>query len=190
MILLERRLSLRRALGLAFMLALGPALAACSSSPSASSSSSSSAPASSAPASSAPASGATEVDTASSSYGTILVTSSGRTLYMLTADSPTASSCTGSCASIWPPLVTTGAPRAGTGVKADLLGTITRSDGTHQVTYDGHPLYTFSGDSAAGQVNGEGIKSFGGTWYVLDTAGQPVTSTRSSTTTSAGGYNY
>ena len=93
------------------------------------------------------ASSGTAVGTSKSAkYGTILVAPSGMTLYMLTADSPTASTCTGACASAWPPLATTGTPRAGSGVEAKELGTITRSDGSRQVTYNGHPLYTFSGD--------------------------------------------
>jgi hypothetical protein len=91
------------------------------------------------------------------------------------------------------PLATTGAPAAGGGVQAALLGTITRSDGSKQVTYSGHPLYSFSGDSGSGQVNGEGIASFGGTWYVLATSGQPVKSAVSgstSTTAGSGGGGY
>jgi hypothetical protein len=80
---------------------------------------------------------------------------------------------------------------AGSGVQASLLGTVTRSDGSKQVTYGGHPLYMFSGDSAAGQVNGEGITSFGGTWYALDASGQPVKAMVSSTTsTTHGGGGY
>lgn len=163
---------------------LAVALGACSSSPAAGSSSSTTAAPSS-------GTGASVSSAASSKYGTILVDSSGRTLYMLSGDSSTASICTAPCAAVWPPLTTTGSPQAGTGVKASLLGTITRSDGSKQVTYGGHPLYTFSHDSAAGQVNGEGINNFGGTWYVLGTSGQPVTSASSSTsTTAAGGYGY
>ena len=142
------------------------------------------------------ASGGTTVATASSGqYGTILVNSSGATLYMLTADSSTTSACSGSCVSIWAPLTTTGSPAAGSGADGSKLGTISRSDGSKQVTYNGHPLYTFSGDSGSGQVHGEGINSFGGTWYVLDAAGSSVTHavTSSSSTSSGGGgggYGY
>lgn len=171
-----------RALTAVGVVTAGLALAACSSSPATSSTSSTT---------SAAASGAsaTTVDSSSpSSYGTILVTSTGRTLYTLSADTPTTSACTGSCPTVWPPLTTTAAPGAGTGVQASMLGTITRSDGTKQVTYGGHPLYTYSSDSAAGQVGGEGITSFGGTWYVLGASGQPVKSAVSSTTTTSGGY--
>lgn len=160
---------------------VGVTLAACSSSPSTSSSSSTTttSPSSSSGSSSTTSSGATgsgaTVQTASvGKYGTILVTSSGMTLYEL--DSTTSAVCSGSCLSIWPPLSTTGTPQAGTGVQASLLGTTTDSNGSTQVTYDGHPLFTYSGDSAAGQANGEGISSFGGTWDVVDPAGKAVTS--------------
>lgn len=113
---------------------------------------------------------------------------------MLSADSATASSCTGSCPSIWPPLISTGTPRATGGAAASLLGIITRPGGARQVTYNGHPLYTFSGDTAPGQVNGEAINSFGGIWYVLDPSGHPLTASSSPTTTTSpsggGGYSY
>lgn len=164
---------------------LGVGLCACGSS------SKSASPPATAP--TAGASPATVTTSASSKFGTILVSSSGMTLYMLTSDSSQASTCTGSCPSIWPPLLTNGAPRASGGADATLLGTITRPGGAVQVTYDGHPLYTFSGDTAPGQVNGEAIHSFGGTWYVLGPSGHPLTGSSSSTTTSTtggGGYQY
>lgn len=162
--------------------ALGLLLAACSSSatPQASSGQSSST-------TSSGGGGATVTSAQSSKYGVVLESSAGRTLYMLTADTSTSSACDASCAQIWTPLATTGAPMAGSGVQASMLATITRSDGSKQVTYGGHPLYTFSGDSGSGQVNGEGITSFGGTWYVLATSGQPVKSAvAGSTSTTAG----
>lgn len=163
---------------------LGLVLGGCSSSPSSSSSTSSSATVATSSA------GATVSASKSVRYGTILVNASGMTLYMLTGDSPTTSICTGACPPIWPPLSTTGTPKAGSGINAHLLGTITRTDGTRQVTYNGHPLYTFSKDTAAGQVNGEGINHFGGIWYVLTTSGQPVMApvSAASTTTSTTGY--
>jgi len=142
----------------------------------------------------ADASKGVSVKTSSSSkYGTILVTNSGMTLYMLTADSPTKSVCTQGCPLIWPPLTTKAAPKAGHGVQAKHLATIARSAGVHQVTYDGHPLYTYSGDSSPGQVNGEGIDAFGGHWYVLSSSGKPVTKSASSSkksngSKSSGGY--
>lgn len=151
-------------------------------------------------ASSANAGSGTTVDTTNSpGYGTILVDSSGHTLYVFTADTAKTSACTGACPAVWPPLLVSGTPTAGPGVKSSLLSTITRSNGTHQVTYAGHPLYTFTKDQAAGQVNGEGINHFGGTWYVLGASGQPVTTASSSSpttasssspTTASSGYNY
>lgn len=172
-----------QALGL---LCAGAALAACgSSAPSANRSTTTS----SAPSHSSGTSPATVQTAKSSAFGTILVDSSGQTLYMLTADSPTSPACTASCLDIWLPLKSPAAPRAGSGVSASLLATVTRTDGTRQVSYNGHLLYTFSGDSAKGQVKGEGIASFGGTWYVLDAAGSPVTApVAGSTTTTSGGY--
>ena len=75
------------------------------------------------------------------------------------------------CSKAWPPLRTSGKPHAGRGVKAALLGTIKRKDGAPQVTYNGHPVYLYTGDTAAGQANGEGINHFGGLWYAVTTAG-------------------
>lgn len=166
------------------MLVTGLVLAACSSSSPSSAGSSSST-------SAAAGGGATVDSTRSAQYGTILVDSAGRTLYMLTADTSTTSACSGGCVSLWAPLIVMGAPTPGSGVDAALLGTITRSDGSKQATYNGHPLYTYSGDGGAGHENGEGISSFGGTWYVLGLPGAPVKSAVSpATTTTSGGYNY
>ena len=110
------------------------------------------------------------------SNGTSFLTgSSGRSLYLWLADSKNKSVCTGACASAWPPLTVTGTPTAGAGVKASNLGTITRSGGAKQVTYAGHPLYFFSGDSAAGQTNGEGSTAFGAPWYLVAPSGQQIT---------------
>lgn len=137
-----------------------------------SSSSSSSAPASS-PATTAAAAGAT-VAVKSSKLGRILVDGSGRTLYLFEKDTGTISTCSGACATGWPPLLTSGAPQAGSGVSAALLGTTTRADGKTEVTYHGHPLYYFAGDGKAGDTNGEGVKAFGAEWYVLSAAGNKV----------------
>ena len=132
------------------------------------------------------------VDSAHSArYGTILVTASGRTLYMFTADTSSTSNCSGACVPVWPPLTTTGTPRAGSGVSSSLLGTITRPGGARQVTYGGDPLYTFVRDSAAGQVTGEGVDNFGGLWYVLGTSGKPVkapTGTGTAGSSGSGGH--
>jgi len=100
--------------------------------------------------------------------GSFLVDSKGMTLYIFTNDKPGQSNCSGGCATNWPPFLTDGAPTAGTGVTDAMLGTLTRSDGTTQVTYNGWPLYYFAGDSAAGDTNGEGK---GNSWYVMTPAG-------------------
>jgi predicted lipoprotein with Yx(FWY)xxD motif len=125
------------------------------------------------------------VDLAKSSLGSILVDSQGRTLYLWQADTGTKSTCTGACASAWPPLVTTGKPTAGGGVSTSLLGTTPRANGTKQVTYDRHPLYLFAGDTASGQTNGQGSAGFGARWYVLSSAGNPLTGATASTGGSA-----
>jgi predicted lipoprotein with Yx(FWY)xxD motif len=103
--------------------------------------------------------------------GNVLATSSGRTLYLFMKDKSGRSACYGQCASYWPPLMKKGALRAGTGVKAKLLGTTKRKNGTLQVTYRGHPLYLFKLDHASGQIAGQGQNFFGGKWYVLSASG-------------------
>ena len=109
--------------------------------------------------------GATTVQAVSSGdLGSILVDDQGYTVYLFENDTGTTSTCTAGCASTWPALSTDGAPTAGQGVTASLLGTTTRDDGTTQVTYNGHPLYRYSGDSAAGQTNGQKI---GDVWYAV-----------------------
>jgi predicted lipoprotein with Yx(FWY)xxD motif len=108
-----------------------------------------------------------------SKLGKFLVDSKGNTLYYFENDKQNgnSSACTGPCASVWPAYTTSGAPKAQKGATASKLGTIKGSGGTTQVTYNGWPLYTYTVDSAPGQTNGEDIKSFGGTWYVLTPAG-------------------
>jgi predicted lipoprotein with Yx(FWY)xxD motif len=104
------------------------------------------------------------------SLGKVLATSKGLTLYLYTPDGKNKSNCTGSCASIWPPLLTKGKPKAAMGAKQSLLGTTRRSDnGKLQVTYKGHPLYLYTGDTKAGQTKGEG---YGGIWYALKASGR------------------
>src|SRR5256886_9199868 len=95
-----------------------------------------------------------------SGLGNILVDSQGRTVYVFGADSGTTSACNGACAAAWPPVQVTGTPTAGNGADAALVGTTSRSDGTKQATYDGHPLYTFTGHNQAGDPNGEGRVAF------------------------------
>ncbi len=103
--------------------------------------------------------------------GQMLVDAQGHTLYVFETDTNGTSSCYGQCASMWPALMTDGSPTAGTGVMGGTLGTAARTDGSTQVTIDGHPLYTFSGDSAAGDTKGEGI---GGVWFVASPTGTPL----------------
>jgi predicted lipoprotein with Yx(FWY)xxD motif len=102
------------------------------------------------------------------SLGTILVDDRGYTLYLFEQDTGSSSTCTGACAGTWPALATGGAPSAGAGVDAALLGTTTRDDGSTQVTYAGHPLYLYAGDAAAGETNGEDV---GGVWYAVTQTG-------------------
>jgi predicted lipoprotein with Yx(FWY)xxD motif len=129
----------------------------------------------------APASGgASSVATVSAtgtSLGMILVDGSGRTLYLFEKDQPDQSACSGSCAAAWPVDNSSGTPKAGSGVKASLLGTIKRGDGSTQVTYNKHPLYYYSGDSQTGQHNGQGVDAFGAAWFVVTPAGGAVTGT-------------
>jgi len=119
--------------------------------------------------------------------GRILVDSQGRTLYLFQKDSGTKSACFGACATNWPPVRATGKPTAGSGLKASLLGTTRRSDGKPQVTYNGHPLYTFVGDQKPGDTTGQAIKAFGGSWFVLDNAGNQVTAKPASGSTGSSG---
>ena len=119
-------------------------------------------------------SGAASVALAQTDLGTILVDGKGRTLYLFEADEGTASACDGACASAWPPLTTADPPIAGLGVSASKLGTATRADGTTEVTYNGHPLYTFAGDRAPGQTTGQGSDAFGAEWYALSAAGTQI----------------
>ena len=119
-----------------------------------------------------------------SKLGGILVDSHGHSLYLFERDQKGKSSCYGGCAGEWPPLIASGKPHAKSGVKAALLGRTKRRDGRWQVTYRGHPLYTFSGDTSRGQTNGEGLDDFGGWWYLISPAGAKVVGSTSTT----GGY--
>jgi predicted lipoprotein with Yx(FWY)xxD motif len=110
-----------------------------------------------------------------SDLGSILADGKDRTLYLFLKDSGTTSECNDACAAAWPPLAVSGTPTAGTGAEASLVGTTTRSDGTSQVTYNGHPVYRYSGDQKAGDTAGEGLDAFGAKWYVLSPAGDQVT---------------
>jgi predicted lipoprotein with Yx(FWY)xxD motif len=127
------------------------------------------------------------VKVASTGLGKILVNSNGLTLYLFEADKGTTSTCSGACAAAWPPLVTSDKPTAGDGVNASLLGTTKRSDGTTQVTYNGHPLYRFASDTKPGDTTGQGVNGFGALWYGLSAAGSPITTQQASTGAGSGG---
>ena len=115
--------------------------------------------------------------------GPILVSSSGHTLYLFAKDRNGRSSCSGSCAKFWPPLISQSKPTAGAGVKASLLGTTKRSNGSLQVSYNQHPLYTYALDKQAGQTNGEGSSAFGARWYAVSAKGTAVIKAPATTTT-------
>jgi predicted lipoprotein with Yx(FWY)xxD motif len=117
---------------------------------------------------------AAKVSTASGDLGTFLVGPDGRTVYLFENDTGTASTCSGACAAAWPPLTTGGTPTAGGAAKVSLLGTTKRADGTMEVTYAGHPLYYFAGDTAPGDTNGEGVDHFGAEWYMVSPMGTTV----------------
>lgn len=127
------------------------------------------------------------VGVANRGLGKILVNSQGRTLYLFKKDSGTMSECTGACAVNWPPLHANGKPTVGSGANASTVATTTRSDGRSQVTYNGHPLYLFTGDHKPGDTNGEGLTAFGGGWFALSPAGNQVSPKTSSP---GGGYGY
>ncbi len=126
--------------------------------------------------SSASTGAAATVETHSGDAGTYLTDASGRALYDFASDKGTASNCTGACASYWPPLTTTGTPAAKGDAVASMLGTITRTDGTKQVTYNGHPLYYFKLDTTAGDTKGQGSDNFGAKWWLVAPSGDSITS--------------
>jgi predicted lipoprotein with Yx(FWY)xxD motif len=111
------------------------------------------------------------VGLASTGLGKVLVNDQGRTLYLFRADHGTTSACTGGCATEWPPLRAAGKPKVGTGLQASAVTTIKRSDGKSQVSYHGHPLYTYVGDQKAGDTTGQGINAFGAGWYAVTSSG-------------------
>jgi predicted lipoprotein with Yx(FWY)xxD motif len=112
----------------------------------------------------------------SAEFGQILVNAEGMALYALMNDTQNGgtSACADDCVSEWPPLTTDGDPAAGEGVDESLLGTITRDDGTTQVTYNGWPLYLFAGDSTAGDTHGQGIEDEFGLWLLVSPEGEPI----------------
>jgi predicted lipoprotein with Yx(FWY)xxD motif len=131
------------------------------------------------------------VGVSTTSLGKILVNSQGRTLYLFQADVGTKSACTGACATAWPPLLATGNPSAGSGLTASKLGTTTRSGGSQQVTYNGHPLYLFIKDKKPGDVTGQGVTAFGAAWFALTPSGNQASSpvsTGGGASSGGGGY--
>jgi predicted lipoprotein with Yx(FWY)xxD motif len=120
--------------------------------------------------------GGTAITTEHTPLGTVLAAGPKHlTVYLFAADTGSTSTCSGACAQVWPPVTTTGAPKAeGEAVAAD-LGTTARSEGAKQVTYKGHPLYWYVSDSKAGETTGQGVQSFGAAWWVLSPSGSEIT---------------
>lgn len=139
---------------------------------------------------------AVTVSTHTGAYGTYLSDGSGRTLYMFQPDKNGSSTCYGQCAKFWPPLTSSSAAHAGSGLQQSMLGTTKRTDGTTQITYAGHPLYYFAEDTSVGDTKGEALNLSGGEWYLLSTKGtsiekKPSAPSQSSSSSSGGsGYGY
>ena len=180
---------MRKIWAAAGLAALALAVSACGSSSSSSSATSTPAAGTSSPAASAPASSASANTVLSTTInGTqVLTNSKGLTLYWFVPDTSTKSNCNGSCATYWPPVK--GPVTAGSGVTGT-LGTITRSDGSTQATYDGHPLYTYVGDTAPGQAKGNGLNLSGGVWHEMTVSGATPAASTSTSTSSGGGGGY
>jgi predicted lipoprotein with Yx(FWY)xxD motif len=183
---MTNRLSARARLAAGAGSALGVALlvAACSTGSSSTGAAGSSSPAGTSSAAADGGSGSTVITTVSSSAGTFLTTSSGHAVYLWSKDGNGMSACTGACTGAWPEVTTTGQVTASGGAKSSDLGTITRPDGTKQVTYDGHPLYFFAGDSGPGMASGQGNDGFGAKWWLVSPSGSDVTAAVSSFTKS------
>lgn len=143
---------------------------------------------------SAPASASSQAGTSTSVVktttiggATVLTNVRGMTLYWFAPDTSTTSNCNSSCAKFWPPLK--GPVTAGSGVTGT-LGTITRSDGTMQATWNGHPLYTYVADTAPGQNKGNGLNASGGLWHEVTVSGSAAPAQSPSTSAGGGGYGY
>jgi predicted lipoprotein with Yx(FWY)xxD motif len=141
-------------------------------------------------------SGSVTIKTMHTSKGTVLTTAAGLTLYWFAKDTPSKSNCNASCATYWPPVLGTAVAAAGTSLPHG-FGTIKRADGQLQATYDGHPLYTYTGDTAAGQINGNDLNASGGLWWAvtpsgadlsMSTAPAPAASSTTSSSSSGGGW--
>jgi predicted lipoprotein with Yx(FWY)xxD motif len=125
----------------------------------------------------ADAAGSATVHARHAKLGTYVVDAKSFSLYLFEKDKSKKSSCYGSCAKVWAPLIVKGRPTAGTGLKASLLSTTTRTGGAKQVTYGGHPLYHYDDDHKAGQTKGQGVTEFGAKWYVVKPSGKKLDST-------------
>jgi predicted lipoprotein with Yx(FWY)xxD motif len=132
------------------------------------------------------------VSSQATSAGKIVVDGRGRTLYLFAKDSGPKSTCSGACATFWPPYTASTKPAGAGGVSAGSIALVTRADGKKQVTLDGHPLYYFKGDQAAGQRNGQGLNNFGAKWWLVAPSGSTVTAAvrPSSGSSSGGGFAY
>ena len=186
-----------RAGGFAALMGVVVGVAACGGSSSSNTTTASASPSTTASSGSAPG---IAIHTAKGPMGIYLTGSSGRAIYLFVADTGDKSACSGACASLWPPVTTSGTPSGAGGALASDLGTITRSDGTKQVTYKGHPLYYYAPDTTAGQTTGQGSTQFGAKWWLVAPSGSAITvvhtassgsssasSSGSSTSTSSGG---
>jgi predicted lipoprotein with Yx(FWY)xxD motif len=135
----------------------------------------------------------TTIMTHSTSKGTVLANAQGKTLYWFAIDTATKSNCNGTCTTYWPPVLGTAVAAAGSSLPHG-FGTITRSDGTRQATYDGHPLYTYAADTAPGQIGGNGLNLSGGLWWAMTPSGAKLgaaaSPSGSSSSSSGGGYGY
>ncbi|MBB6399950.1 putative lipoprotein with Yx(FWY)xxD motif [Actinomadura coerulea] len=121
--------------------------------------------------------GRMQISTAQAPHlGQILVNKTGRTLYLFVADPPNQSTCSGACASIWPPATTEGAPTTAGSAQRSQVATISRSDGPPQIVYGGHPLYYYQADTGRGDTLGEALTQFGAEWYAVSPQGQQVES--------------
>jgi predicted lipoprotein with Yx(FWY)xxD motif len=182
---------MRKIWGVAGLAALALTVSACGSSGSSTTSGSTPAAAASSSSAAAPASsaaaGGNTVTSKTIGGQQVLTDAQGMTLYWFAPDTSTTSKCSGSCATYWPPVK--GPVTAGSGVTGT-LGTITRSDGTKQASYDGHPLYTYAGDTAPGQNKGNGLNVSGGLWYEMTVSGATPGASASAAKSSSGGYGY
>ena len=138
-------------------------------------------------ASGAPAASGSALKTTTMGGVAVLTNAQGYTLYWFAPDTSTTSKCNGSCATYWPPVK--GPATAGTGV-AGKLATITRADGSTQATYNGHPLYTYKGDTAPGQDKGNNLNISGGVWHDVTASGGAAPAPSTSTSSGGGGYGY